>query len=71
MGHDTPKPASGCHSGTQLITKRRRPTAMLVPAGWLDRKAAVRAARRLREIHDRAAGATASEILSRRDEGRR
>ena len=54
-----------------LITKRGRPTAMLVPADWSDRKTAVQAAVRLREIRARTGGATVSEILSMRDEGRR
>lgn len=56
---------------TVLITKRGRPTAMLVPADWPDRKTAAQAAVRLREIRARTRGATVSEILSLRDEGRR
>lgn len=56
---------------TVLITKRGRPTAMLVPADRPDRKAAARAADKLREIRARAKCATVSEILQMRDEGRR
>ncbi|MDE2761162.1 MAG: type II toxin-antitoxin system prevent-host-death family antitoxin [Gemmatimonadota bacterium] len=56
---------------TVLITKRGRPTAMLVPADWADRRAAVQAAKRLRSLRARTGGATVSEILSMRDEGRR
>ena len=56
---------------TVLITKRGRPTAMLVPADWPDRKAAVQAAKSLRALRTRIRGATVSEILSMRDEGRR
>lgn len=54
-----------------VSTKRGRPTAMLVPADWPDRKTAARAADRLREIRARTGGATVLEILSMRDEGRR
>jgi len=56
---------------TVLITKRGRPTAMLVPADWPDREAAARAATNLRRLRTRIRGATVSEILSMRDEGRR
>lgn len=56
---------------TVLITKRGRPTAMLVPADWPDRKAAVQAADRIRGIRARARSATVAEILEMRDEGRR
>ena len=56
---------------TVLITKRGRPTAMLVPADSRDRKAAVEAARSLRALRTRIRGATVCEILSMRDEGRR
>ncbi|MYA64241.1 MAG: type II toxin-antitoxin system prevent-host-death family antitoxin [Gemmatimonadetes bacterium] len=56
---------------TVLITKRGRPTAMLVPADWPDANTAGQAAVRLREIRARTRGGTVAEILSMRDEGRR
>lgn len=43
----------------------------LVPADWPDREAAVQAAKSLRAIRTRIRGATVSEILTMRDEGRR
>ena len=54
-----------------LITKRGRPTAMLVPADWPDRQAAAEAADELRELRKRVGGLSVPEILSMRDEGRR
>ena len=56
---------------TVLITKRGRPTALLVPADWPDRTAAAQAAKSLRALRSRIRGATVSEILSMRDAGRR
>ena len=56
---------------TVLITKRGRPTALLVPADSPDRKAAAEAAAGLRALRDRIGSVTVSEILDMRDEGRR